>query len=196
MIIDGQPMTRLGIRRALEGDWEYEELFDGRRAIELLNTVGRIDVAIIEMRASAQDVPSGSSTIRRLLEAEPGLAVVAHGGRVERHAINEAMDAGAGAYVSKRSSSPTLQRAVDSVLESKTFIDPEADVVGATLPITPRQREILQAFADGYSAAQIAKRLGLSTQTVGTHAKLAIRRLEAKSRAHAVAIALRDSLID
>ena len=78
-------------------------------AIELLNSVGQVDVAIVEMRSSARGVPSGSSTIRRLLQAQPGLGVVAHGGRVERHAINEAMDAGAGAYVSKRSSPATLQ---------------------------------------------------------------------------------------
>lgn len=195
MIIDRQPMTRLGIRRSLEGDWDYEELFDGRGAIELLNTVGRFDVAIVEMRASARGVPSGSATIRRLLDAEPGLAVIARGGRIERHAINEAFDAGAGAYVSTRSPSSTLRRAVDSVLATKPFVDPDADRDG-TLAITPRQREILQAIADGYSAAQVAHRLGLSTQTVGTHAKLAVRRLDAKDRAHAVAIAMRDSLID
>ncbi len=195
MIIDGQPMTRLGIRRALTGEWDYEELNDGRGAIELLNTVGAIDVVIVEMRGSARGVPSGSATIRRLLRAEPGLGVIAHGGRVERHAINESMDAGARAYVSKRSTPATLQRAVDSVLATKSFIDPAADRA-VTQSITPRQREILQAFADGYTADQVADRLGLSPQTVRTHAKLALPRLGAKDRAHAVAIALRDSLID
>ena len=196
MIIDGQPMTRLGIRRALEGDWDYEELNDGRGVIDLVNTVGRIDVAIVEMRGSERGVPSGSATIRRLLRAEPGLGVIARGGRVERHAISEAIDAGARAYVSKRSPHTTLQRAVDSVLATKPFIDPEADRGGVAPPITPRQREILQAFADGYSAAQVADRLGLSKQTVSTHAKQALPRLGANDRAHAVAIALRDSLID
>jgi DNA-binding NarL/FixJ family response regulator len=197
MIIDAHPVVRLGIKRLLEPDWDTEELTDGRGAVELLNSVGKIDVAIVEMRPSKQGVPSGAATIRRLLHALSGISVVAHGGRVERHAIAEAKDAGAAGYVSKRSAPTTIRTAVETVHDLRPFMDPAADLErGVRPPITRRQREILQLFADGHSTDDAAKRLGLSTETVRTHAKASLPRLGARDRAHAVAIALRDSLID
>jgi DNA-binding NarL/FixJ family response regulator len=197
MIIDAHPVVRLGIKRLLEPDWDFEELADGRGAVEMLNSVGRIEVAIVEMRPSERGIPSGAATIRRMIRAQSGLGVVAHGGRVERHAVGEAMEAGAGGYVSKRSSPGTIRTAVDAVLDLRPFIDPDADLGDGPRPaITRRQREILQLFADGHSTDEAAKRLGLSTETVRTHAKASLPRLGARDRAHAIAIALRGSLID
>ena len=197
MIIDSHPVVRLGIKRLLEPTWEFEELPDGRGAVDLLNSVGNFEVAIVEMRAAGNTAPSGTATIRRCSISSPGLGVVAHGGRVDRHAIGEALDAGATAYVSKRSSPTTMRSAVDAVLQFDSFIDPDIDPASGERPrVTPRQRQILQMFADGHSTDEAAKRLGLSAETVRTHAKASLPRLGARDRAHAVAIALRSSLID
>ena len=197
MIIDSHPVVRLGIKRLLEPSWDFEELPDGRGAVDLLNSVGSFEVAIVEMRSAGGDAPSGTTTIRQLLIRQPGLGVVAHGGRVDRHAIGEALDAGASAYVSKRSSPTTMRSAVDAVLGFDSFIDPDVEHERGTQPkVTPRQRQILQMFADGLSTDEAARRLGLSTETVRTHAKASLPRLGARDRAHAVAIALRSALID
>lgn len=194
MIIDSHPVVRLGIRRLLEPSWEFEELADGRGAVELLSSVGNFEVAIVEMRAAGK-APSGTTTIRNLRRHQPGLGIIAYGHRADRHAIGEALDAGASAYVSKRSSPATMRSAVDEILRFNSFIDPDADN-GDRPPVTPRQRQILQMFADGHSTEEAAKRLGLSAETVRTHAKATLPRLGARDRAHAVAIALRSSLID
>ena len=61
--------------------------------------------------------------------------------------------------------------------------------------ITQRQREILQLLADGESTTVAARKLGLSEETVKTHMKNTLGRLEARNRSHAVAIGLRESLI-
>jgi DNA-binding NarL/FixJ family response regulator len=197
MIIDSHPVVRLGIRRLLEPTWDFEELPDGRGAVDLLTNVGNFEVAIIEMRAAGNNAPSGTTTIRNLLDHQPGLGIVAHGGRADRHAIKEALDAGASAYVSKHSSPATMRSAIDEVLRFNSFIDPGIDREKGERPrVTPRQREILQMFADGHSTEETARRLGLSTETVRTHAKATLPRLGARDRAHAVAIALRSSLID
>ncbi len=66
----------------------------------------------------------------------------------------------------------------------------------AGLRLTRRQRQIIQLYADGQSTARVAKRLGLSAETVRTHTKAILARLGAQDRAHAVAIALRSSLIE
>ena len=195
LIIDAHPVVRLGIKRLLEPDWEFEELADGRGAVDVLNSVGRIEVAIVEMRSAGGGAPSGTATIKALLDAQPGLGVVAYGGRIERHAVGEAIDAGASAYVSKRSSPGTIRTAVTAVVQLQSFVDPDIDR-GSDPAITRRQRQILQLFADGHSTEDAAKRLGLSTETVRTHAKASLPRLGARDRAHAIAIALRGSLID
>ena len=196
MIIDSHPVVRLGIRRLLEPSWDFEELPDGRGVVELLSSVGNFEVAIVEMR-SAGKAPSGTTTIRNLCRHQPGLAVIAYGQRADRHAIGEALGAGASAYVSKRSSPATMRSAVDEVLRFNSFIDPNAESGNGERPaVTPRQRQILQMFADGHSTEEAAKRLGLSAETVRTHAKATLPRLGARDRAHAVAIALRSSLID
>lgn len=197
MIIDCHPVVRLGIRRLLGPSWDFEELADGRGAVDLLASVGNFEVAIVEMRSAADKAPSGTATIRDLLHQQPGLGIVAHGGSADRHAIKQALDAGASAYVSKRSSPATMRSAVEEVLRFNSFIDPDVDGAGGERPrVTPRQREILQMFADGHSTEEAARRLGLSAETVRTHAKATLPRLGARDRAHAVAIALRSSLID
>jgi DNA-binding NarL/FixJ family response regulator len=201
LVIDGQPVVRLGVRLLLGERYEVEEIGSGKDALQLLTDVGDFDVAIVDMRVPADAAPgslSGAATIRALLKAQPGLGIVAHGARPERHLAREAIAAGATAYVSKSSPPAELSRAVEAAAESETFVDPAVPVgrsVGRPT-VTKRQREILQLIADGYSTARVAKRLGLSSETVKTHNKQLLARLEARDRAHAVAIGLRNSLID
>ena len=66
---------------------------------------------------------------------------------------------------------------------------------GSRGKLTRRQREILQLLADGESTTVAARELGLSEETVKTHMKNTLARLDAKNRSHAVAIGLRESLI-
>ena len=191
-------MVRLGVRRLLDERFEVEEAEDGRDALQMLTDIGDFDVAIIEMgRAQAADekAPTGTAAIRALRKARPGLGIVAHGARAERHVATEAMRAGATAYVAKTSPPESLTRAVDAAAEAEAFVDPAAD--NSHRPaLTRRQRQILQMIADGHSTSGAAKRLGLSAETVRTHTKAVLARLGARDRAHAVAIGLRGSLID
>ena len=58
--------------------------------------------------------------------------------------------------------------------------------------LSRREREILGLLSDGFSTDEVAEKLSLSAHTVRTHVKNAMRKLDASTRAHAVAIALRD----
>jgi DNA-binding CsgD family transcriptional regulator len=62
--------------------------------------------------------------------------------------------------------------------------------------LTAREREILQLLADGMSNADAAQRLFISQETVKSHVRHILAKLEADTRTHAVAIALRDAIID
>ena len=199
-MIDEHPTIRLGVRRLLGDRYEVEEATDGGVALQMMTSLGNFDVAIVELAPGGNGTRVGSlvgiPAIRALRKARPGLGIVAHGRRPEREAAKRALDAGATAYVAKSSPTESLAEAVDAAAEAEKFVDPAAKKRSGAGAITKRQREILQHYADGLSTITVAKQLGLGTETVRTHTKAVLSRLEARDRAHAVAIGLRNSLIE
>jgi DNA-binding NarL/FixJ family response regulator len=187
----------LGVRGLLGDRYEVEEAEDGRDALDLMTSLGDFDVAIVELAPMANTDGNlrGIGAIRALRKARPGLGIVAHGAWPERHAASEAIGAGATAYVAKSSPAAQLSRAVDAAADAEQFVDPAASKANGQ-GLTRRQREILQFYADGLSTEDVAGKLGLSTETVRSHTKGLLARLHARDRAHAVAIALRNSLIE
>ena len=187
------------MRQALANRYEVEETDSGMAALELLTSIGDFDVAIVDigrpLDVDRRENLVGTAAIQALRQARPALGIVAHGAHPEHHAASEAMRAGATAYVVKCSPVASLTHAVDAAAEDQRFVDPAANPRGRPA-LTRRQRQILQLYADGHSTARVAKRLGLSSETVRTHTKAILTRLRARDRAHAVAIALRTSLID
>ena len=67
-----------------------------------------------------------------------------------------------------------------------------AETIG---PLSPRQREVLRLVAEGADVSTIAGELSISEATVRTHLRDALRRLGARNRAHAVALAIAAGLI-
>lgn len=167
--------------------------------MERVRDVGDVDVALIDFRSPANgnsDELSGREAIREMRKAEPALAIVAHGDRAERHLASEAISAGASAYVSRGAEADHVRDAVSAALEQERFVDPAVPAPGSRGKLTRRQRQLLQLLADGESTTIAAEQLGLSEETVKTHTKNILARLSARNRAHAVAIALRESLIE
>jgi DNA-binding NarL/FixJ family response regulator len=200
MVIDALPTVRLGVREVLGRRYEVEEAEDGTGALELLTSIGNFDVAIVDVcrgnGGGQDDDLSGTAAIRALRKAQPGIGIVAHGPQAQHQAATEAIRAGATAYVVKSSPVEALHSAVEAAAESERFVDPAASRSRGGPALTRRQRQILQLYADGQSTARVAKRLGLSAETVRTHTKAILSRLGARDRAHAVATALRSNLIE
>jgi DNA-binding NarL/FixJ family response regulator len=198
-VIDGHPLVRLGVRNALSDGFEVEEMETRADAVELVRDIGSFDVAIVDMRRWEEDGTAaldGNDAIRALRKAKPGLGIVAHGERPERHLANSAMQAGASAYLARTAASELLMRAVNAALAQESFVDPAVPPPGSRGKLTRRQREILQLLANGESTTVAARELGLSEETVKTHTKNALARLGARNRTHAVSIALREALIE
>lgn len=63
-----------------------------------------------------------------------------------------------------------------------------------TRTLSLRELEVLELIAEGYSSGDIARALWISEETVRTHVRRILRRLGARTRAHAVAIAFREDL--
>jgi DNA-binding NarL/FixJ family response regulator len=199
LVIDGHPLVRAGVRETLSDGFEVHETERRAEAVELVRDVGSIDVAIVDMRrapAGSVEALRGVEAIRLLREFAPGLGIVAHGDRAERYMAVAALQAGATAYLSRTAAADALLEAVRAALAQERFLDPAIPPRGGRGKLTRRQREILQLLADGHSTSFAARELELSEETVKTHLKKALARLGARNRTHAVAIALRESLIE
>lgn len=198
-MVDDHPLVRLGVREVLGNAFEVHETATREEALDLVRDIGDFDVAIVDMRwrqnGSGPSI-SGAEAIRALNRASPVLGIVAHGERPERHLASAALQAGADAYVSRTAAPHELRQAVAAAAAQERFVDPAVPPKGSRGKLTRRQRQILQRLADGESATAAARALDLSEETVKTHLKNALARLGARNRTHAVAIALRECLIE
>lgn len=198
-MIDPHPLVRLGVRQALDGKFVIHESETRGEAVGLIRDIGSVDVAIVDLRrapAIDEEEIHGEEAIRTLRKTAPGMGIVAHGERPERHLASAALQAGASAYVARTAEAGLMARAADAALEQERFVDPAVPPSGSHGKLTRRQREILQLLANGGSTVAAARELGLSEETIKTHTKNALARLGARNRTHAVAIALRECLID
>ncbi len=130
------------------------------------------------------DDPTLRETIAARLEGTPGLALVgATGDPAELRRLLAATPV---------DGVLTLAPPGDDVAD---FLDePEAAPTGAA-SLTPREREVLAALADGASNKVIARRLGISFHTAKFHVAAVLAKLDVDSRTEAVSVAARQGLV-
>ena len=114
----------------------------------------------------------------------------------------DGLDSGARGYARKDGSPRELVEALAQVAEGGSDVDPRlrpallSRRTTERLPaLSNREREILDLLAQGLTGEAVAERLVLSAETVKTHIRNAMSKLEANTRVHAIAIALREGFI-
>jgi DNA-binding NarL/FixJ family response regulator len=180
-------------------DLELVETVDnGEDALDAIKRL-KPEVVIMDVRLPGID---GISAIKRIQQAAPSVKTVMFSAYGDKRLLSDAIAAGARGYVMKGSPPEDLLRAIRTVQEGKAFVDPSLSPTllmtqGVTdAPLSEREREILQLLAEGYHTEEVARRIGLSAETVKSDTKRAILKLEADTRVHAVAIALRQAIIE
>jgi DNA-binding NarL/FixJ family response regulator len=187
------------------------ELLLGREGCEVVGTAGSVDegqelitrtepdVAVVDIRLGDE---SGIDLTRRLLDANPDQRVVLYTGESDSEVLFDGLDSGARGYALKEGSPRELVGALQTVADGGTYVDPRlrpallSRQATQRLPgLSPREREIMDLLAQGLTGEQVAERLVLSSETVKTHIRNAMTKLEASTRVHAVAIALREGFI-
>jgi DNA-binding NarL/FixJ family response regulator len=145
---------------------------------------------------------SGIELAKQVAVSSPDTSIVFYTAYGDHALLSEALDLGARGFVLKEAPLDDLVRAVERVAAGEAYVDPVlAGVLVSShrsdqLPaLTQREREVLRLLADGLSNEEIGKQLYISPETVRTHVRKAMAKLEADTRTQAVAIALRQSLI-
>jgi DNA-binding NarL/FixJ family response regulator len=157
------------------------------------------DVAIVDINLPGQ---SGIELTRGLMSQNPDLGVLLYTGVQDQETLSTALDCGARGFALKAGAPEELLTAIRTVAAGETYVDQRlrplllarftTDRIGV---LSPREREVLDLLAKGLTGEEAAVRLSLSPETIRTHVRNAMDKLEAHTRVHAVAIALRQGEI-
>jgi DNA-binding NarL/FixJ family response regulator len=157
------------------------------------------DVAIVDIGLPGR---SGLDLTRRVVSAHPEVGVLLYTGIGDQDTLVRALDSGARGFALKAGSPEELLEAIRAVAAGRSHVDERlrplllarftTERIGI---LSPREREVLDLLAQGLNGEEVAERLVLSPETVRTHVRNAMEKLEANTRVHAVAIALRQGEI-
>jgi DNA-binding NarL/FixJ family response regulator len=201
LAVDDHPAVTQGLELLLGGSGDIDLVDSVHSGEEAVDAVRRHDpeVVIVDVRLPGMD---GISTVKEIAARSPATATVVFSAYGDKRLLSDAISAGARGYVMKGSPPDDLLRAIRAVKRGEAFVDPSLSPAllmtpaVKDAPLSEREREILQLLAEGLHTEEVAKRIGLSAETVKSDTKRAITKLEADGRVHAVAIALRKALIE
>ncbi len=200
LIVNDHEVVREGLRLSLSRAHHIRvvgEASDGASAVSLAER-RRPDVVVMDVRMPGMD---GLEATKLLQQKVPDTAVLIFTAYSERSLLARGLESGAKGYILKEAGHGTLLRAIEKVAAGESFVDPAlmpAFLEGKDRDdmLTAREREILTLLADGMSNGDVAGRLFISQETVKSHVRHILAKLEADTRTQAVAIALREAIID
>ena len=201
LIADDHLIVREGLRLILETAEGMElvgEAADGAEAVRLASQL-QPDVVLMDLRMPGMD---GLTAIERLQATHPHIAVVILTTYNEDDLMLRGLRAGARGYLLKDTDRETLFHAIRAASRGELLLKPEivAKVLAhATAPepasatgleLTEREREVLEAVAQGQRSKEVAAHLHITERTVKAHLTSIYNKLGVDSRAAAVAEAI------
>jgi len=203
MLADDHEMVRQGLRVLLEreGFEVVAEAPDGREAMKLCETHNP-EVAILDL---AMPLLNGVDAAREIIKTNPRTKVVLLTMHTEDHLILESLRAGVTGYVLKTKASGELIQAIRAVCRGEMFLTQTISrtIVQAfvrnndlpELPISDRERQVLQLVAEGKTNKEIATLLGISVKTAESHRSNMMDKLNIHDTAGLVRYAIRKGII-
>ncbi|MEW9531042.1 response regulator [Microbispora sp. NPDC049125] len=188
LIAEDQGMLRdaLAVLLELEDDFEVVAQVGSGDEVVPAALRTRPDVALLDIELNGS---SGLDATPALLSALPGCAVLIVTTFGRPGYLRRALEAGARGFVVKDRPVEELAGAIRRVLAGETVVDPAlaaAALRAGPSPLTPREREVLMAAADGSTAADISRRLHLSESTVRNHLSACITKTLTRNRMEAL----------
>lgn len=201
LVADDHPAIVTFLREFLAGEgYEVDATAnDGEEALEKI-TNRHPDVALLDIRMPRL---GGIDIARSAAKTSPQTAIIAYTGFGDEAMVSDALDAGIRGIVQKDAPLADVRRAIEIVAAGGVYIDPtlSGKIAGSkgrvreARPLTQREREVLRLLAEGLHNDEIGRRLFISPETVRTHIGKAMDKLGAETRTQAVAMAIREQLI-
>ena len=192
LLVDDHNIVRQGLRALLvaEGDIDIvAEAQSGREAVQLVEKL-RPEVVVMDL---AMPLLNGWEATRQILKLLPSVRIVVLSTYGDDEHIQQAIAAGAAAYLLKQTAAADLVKAIREVKKGNAYFSPaiakrlreqtcrsssELEPTKAIeADLTPREAEVLQLIAEGFANKQIAAELGLSVKTVEKHRQQVMHKL-------------------
>jgi DNA-binding NarL/FixJ family response regulator len=205
IIADDHHCVRQGLVALLDRESDIEVVAEARDGMELVRLARewQPDVLLVDLSMPCMN---GLEAIRRLRSEPLACRSLCLSMQSDPQQVQAALDAGASGFVLKDNSFDELARGIRRVHAGQLFLSGE--LLGQVLAqsggvstgeptlqrLTPRERQMVQLLAEGYSTQQIAQQLHLSGKTVATHREHVFAKLQIQGIAQLTRFALRAGL--
>jgi DNA-binding NarL/FixJ family response regulator len=204
---DDHTMLREGLVALLQRESDIEVLGHAGHGLDLLRLVRTLhpDVVIADV---TMPLMNGIEVVRRIRGELLPSKVLCLSASAQLGQVLETLEAGASGYVLKGNCYDELARAIRHASSNQIFLS--AELVAPIMstyrtaggvhdllmppPLTWREREITQLFAEGYSTQQVAERLHISAKTVATHRAHVFRKLNIRGVAELTRYAVKEGM--
>jgi two-component system NarL family response regulator len=198
LIVDDHSLVRRGLAAIINMEEDTEvvgEAADGEEAIRQWREI-RPDIILMDLRMPNMD---GVAAIRGIRAEDPDSGIIVLTTYDHDDDIYAGLRAGAKAYLLKDAQPEELFRCIRAVHAGNAYLQPKLAVKLAQRaqeePLTEREEQSLKLLAEGLSNRAIGQALHISESTVKSHLKSLFVKLDATSRAEAIALAARRGLV-
>lgn len=206
MIADDHSMIREGLKNLLELDGDIQviaEAVDGEDCLEKLQLV-KPDVLLLDINMPKKN---GLEVLKSLKSRRSKLKVLVLTVHNEIEYLMKAVDIGVNGYVLKDSESAELKKAIFTVADGETYIQPSlipalnAKMIETNKDaekiknLTKRELDVLKLLAVGMFNKEVGKRLEISERTVKNHVSNIFKKLGVTDRTQAAVFAIRNNLV-
>ena len=205
LVVDDHPVVREGVIAVLAGEPDFDVAGEATTPDEALRATRDLDpdIVVLDLRLGASG--GGTELCTALRSMSPRVRVVVLTSYPTEATMLAAFEAGAGGFLVKDSDIDLLREAVRTVAGGGTFVDPRvaAKLVHVATKgrrtkgpfgLTLQEMRVLAALPRGLTNREIGLELGLSEETVKTHLRHAMSKLDVHDRTHAAAVAIREGL--
>ena len=208
LLADDHAVVRQGLKALLEDELDFTVVGEAGSGLEAIYMCSKLKPEILVLDIMMDDI-SGIEVARQVKRTLPQTAIIMLSMFGDEKHVLEALQAGAKAYVVKKSVSSELVQAVREVSIGRRYLGSSLAemIIDAYLekaessPTDPydslsnRVREVLHLAAHGYTNAEIAERLCISRRTVETHRANAMRKLNLKNQTDLLRYALKHGIL-
>lgn len=209
VLVDDHVMVREGLRLLLRSAADIRVVGEAENGVSALTVARRIvpDVVVLDL-----DMPGGDglTTLRELGQALPDVRVLILTMYAERDRLLPLLEGGARGYLTKEAASQELVEAIRVVAAGDVYVRPTAarllaaavvphrtaqTAIGRFQALSEREQTILRLVAQGYSGAEIARQLRISTKTVAAYKQRIEGKLGLEHRTDYVRFAIEAGLL-
>ena len=205
LLADDHAVVLEGFRRILEKQYDLVGTVENGRALLEAATKLQPDIVILDVSMPLLNGIDAATRLRKIVPEAKIIVVTMH---ADTDYVRSAFEAGASAYVLKRSAVDELEQAIRAVLAGHSYITPliTKDLVevflskapgksGGAEDLTVRQREVLQLLVEGRTAKEIANVLNISPRTVEFHKGQILEQLNLQNTADLIRYALTHGIV-